>query len=199
MAPLTCRVIDTLHSGVKGVGVVLECRDRFYNLLGRLESITDGDGGVCTWYSTTPPSVGEIEPRIVDTATIPRVSLTFYPHYHSPAPWISVRTDLFLSAETCHGIILHLETNPRLEHTTYPVAGPMESIAEPIVPCQSRDLQTPSPFQLPSPLYTSPNTSAGESESPMNVSQVEGSIIGRKRKMDSVGWGHSEARRRRLG
>ncbi|KAK8932982.1 hypothetical protein MGU_06907 [Metarhizium guizhouense ARSEF 977] len=132
MAPITCKVIDTTNRGQPGVYVVLECKDQQHHVIATLESVTDEDGGVSLWFLT--PSQGrtdEVEPQIVDSRVIPRVSLTFFPHAPlstCPDPFLSVQTDLYLDREECHGIILYLDPNPRLEHCPFPVASPLTQV-----------------------------------------------------------------------
>ncbi|KAL7917345.1 hypothetical protein ACQKWADRAFT_306997 [Trichoderma austrokoningii] len=148
MAPLICRVVDIFDIGVKGVHVLLECRDEFYNCVARMDAMTGDDGWIYAWLPMIHPLDDGIKPQIVDTTDMPRVSLAFIPHSHPTAPWLSIRADLYLSGVACHGVVLHLEESPRLEYLA------QSSKERAGVAPQSQDRQTPSPFLLPSPMFT---------------------------------------------
>ncbi|KAM4063823.1 hypothetical protein HRG_012523 [Hirsutella rhossiliensis] len=166
MAPLTCKVVDTSYQGLPGVHVIIDGRDQLYRSITKLESLIDDDGEITIWFPL--PSVGRSEaiaPQIVDTAMLPRVSLTFFPqgNFTTPlAPWLSIHTDLYLPGNEWHGVTLCLGQAPRLEYSPYPVANPLEMMAlglykEPAVPNAQIHESTPSPLLLPSPIRTSPH------------------------------------------
>ncbi|KAL7903725.1 hypothetical protein GGI35DRAFT_465384 [Trichoderma velutinum] len=123
MAPLVCRVVDIFDTGVKGVCVFLDCCDRFYKCVVRLDVVTGEDGWICAWLPTTPPPDAKIEPQIMDTADFPGVSITFISPYQATLPWLSVCADLYLAGMACHGIVLCLEASPRLEYLTHSATG----------------------------------------------------------------------------
>lgn len=158
MAPITCKVVDSTNRGQSGVYVVLECKDQMHRGFATLEALTDEDGGISLWSPTPSPGrTDEVEPQIIDNSTIPRVSLTFFPHATlsstCPAPFLSIHTDLYLQGDECHGIILHLGPNPRLEHSSFPVASPLDMFTAAIntvSTCQPHEiLSIPSPLMLP--------------------------------------------------
>ncbi|KJK84682.1 hypothetical protein H633G_11618 [Metarhizium anisopliae BRIP 53284] len=97
MAPITCKVVDANNRGRPGVYVVLECKDQLHRGIATLESLTDEDGGISLWFPTPSPGrTDDVEPQIVDSSNIPRVSLTFFPHTvpsTCPGPFLSIHTD----------------------------------------------------------------------------------------------------------
>jgi hypothetical protein len=156
MAPFTCRVVDSHVVGVAGVHVMLDCRDQQHRAIARFESVTDEDGGISFWFPL--PSIGEageIEPEVVDTLVVPRITLKFLPgNFHHTGvgggPWLSIVTDLYLAGKSDHGVILHLEDSPRLEHTLYPVSGPVSlSMPTASLPPLAALSRSPSPLRLP--------------------------------------------------
>ncbi|KAF5136455.1 hypothetical protein E5D57_000217 [Metarhizium anisopliae] len=158
MAPITCKVVDANNRGRPGVYVVLECKDQLHRGIATLESLTDEDGGISLWFPTPSPGrTDDVEPQIVDSSNIPRVSLTFFPHTvpsTCPGPFLSIHTDLYLQGDECHGITLYLDPHPRLEHSPVPVASPLNKFAAAAVSTQEpqQDLSTPSPLLLPPPV-----------------------------------------------
>lgn len=197
MAPLICRVVDIFNIGVKGVHVLLECRDEFYNCVARLDAMTGDDGWICAWLPMIHPSDDDIEPQIVDTTDVPRVSLAFIPHSHPTAPWLSIRADLYLSGMACHGVILHLEESPRLEYLAQSVTDSTDRAG---VAPQSRDLRTPSPFLLSSPIIA-PAQGCEASEDQSDATReiaAEKSTAGRKRKLELGSEKRTRTTRQRL-
>lgn len=158
MAPITCKVVDAANRGQPGVYVVLECKDQLHRGIATLDSLTDEDGGISLWFPTPLPGrTDEMEPQIVDSNSIPRVSLTFFPHTISstcPGPFLSIHTDLYLRAGECHGITLHLDPAPRLEHSSFRVASPFDMFNS--ATGRSSDPEpeqsVPSPLLLPPPV-----------------------------------------------
>ncbi|QYT04956.1 Restless-like transposase [Trichoderma simmonsii] len=200
MAAITCKVVDTYNIGVEGVQVILDCRDRFYNHVGKLESLTDAGGKINFWYQFPASCYGSgLEPQVVDATDIPRVSLTFYPHPRlmAPhAPWVSIRADLYLPGVAGHSVVLHLEDTPRLEYTTDPVSGPISPLA---VDTQALDiLRTPSPFLLsPPPLTISSYESSDDDYEPTIDDEIDTETRGHKRKLDVESGQSPRARRQR--
>ncbi|KAL7903757.1 hypothetical protein GGI35DRAFT_465267 [Trichoderma velutinum] len=197
MAPLVCRVVNIFDTGVKGVRVFLDCRDRFYKCVARLDAVTGEDGWICAWLPTTPPPDAKIEPQIMDTADFPGVSMTFISPYQATLPWLSVRADLYLAGMACHGIVLRLEASPRLEYLTHSATGSTQR--QPGIPPQSRNLRTPSPFQLPPALSPLPSSNVEE------INDLEGArgiaaenLTNRKRKLKTVDGDELRVSRRRL-
>lgn len=159
MAPITCSVIDTRGLGVQGVHVILECYDLGYNCLASLNSITDHNGEIGSWFPIFSSNDGGItESKVMDTTTTPRASLAFFPHplLIGNAPWTSIHTDVHLDGLTNH-VILHVSEAPRLEYKSYPLTNPIGSIVA------LRDLHTPSPLQLPSPVLVTHGEQDNES------------------------------------
>ncbi|RFU75235.1 restless-like transposase [Trichoderma arundinaceum] len=204
MAPITCKVVDTHNVGVEGVHVIMDCRDRFHNHTAKLESLTDVQGGISFWYPfPASDDVSALEPQIADAIDIPRVSLTFYPHPRlmAPhAPWVSIRADLYLPGATSHGVVLHLEDNPRLEYTAYPVSGPIGQLA---LPVQVMEVpRTPSPLLISPPLltcssYTSSSDDDYEPTADDEDEEKDTTTRGRKRKRDLESGKALRARRQR--
>ncbi|KZZ88809.1 hypothetical protein AAL_08010 [Moelleriella libera RCEF 2490] len=131
MTPLTCRVVDVQSKGIPGVPIMLEQLDDHYQSVASYESMTDQDGGVAFWFPFPAVRDGVVlEPIMLDASSTTHVTLRFLPWEIKDcpeAPWLSVCTDLFLSTDFDHGVTLHLEASPRLEHTIFPVAGPREA------------------------------------------------------------------------
>jgi hypothetical protein len=162
-----------------------------------MDAMTGDDGWICAWLPMIHPLDDNIEPQIVDTKDVPRVSLAFIPHSHPTAPWLSIRADLYLSGVACHGVVLHLGEGPRLE---YLVQSAMDSTDRAGVAPQSRDLRTPSPFQLSSPMII-PAQSHEASEDQSNAAgeiAAEKSTAGRKRKLEFGCEGGTRTTRQRL-
>ncbi|KAL5082935.1 hypothetical protein Trisim1_002511 [Trichoderma cf. simile WF8] len=197
MAPLICRVVDIFDAGVKGVRVFLDCRDRFYKCVARLDAVTGEDGWICEWLPTTPPPDASIEPQIMDTADFPGVSMTFISPYRATLPWLSFRADLYLAGMACHGIVLRLEDNPQLEYLTHSATGPTQR--QPGILPQSRNLRSPSPFQLPPALSTPPSSNVAEIGDLEVTREIAAeNLTNRKRKLKTADEDEFGVARRRL-
>lgn len=158
MAPIICSVLDSRRLGVQGVDVILECYDLINNCSEYLNSITDHNGEIDSWFPLFPSyNSNAPKPKIVHTTTITRTSMTFFPHplLIGSAPWTTIRTDAQLGVLTNH-VILHLSESPRLEYRPHPPANPAGSLVA------LRDIQTPSPLQLPSPVAATCNEQGAE-------------------------------------
>lgn len=198
MAPFTCCVLNTLDVGIPGVFVVLELLDESFNCLDRSESSTDETGGICYWCPLTQGLAEEPEYRLIDMANIPKASITFFPPLDFICPWSSIRADIDLTGNSCHAIVLHLEDRPRLEHRTYPVAGPLGTTAVRPTEGQSMVEAEPiSPFILPPPRFDPRESSA--TLSPIHECvDIDCGEHSRKRKSDSSGEDGDKVSRRRI-
>ncbi|KAH7123406.1 hypothetical protein B0J13DRAFT_566572 [Dactylonectria estremocensis] len=149
MAPIICKVVDSTQLGIYGVHATLEFKDSDSNTV-KSESKSNHDGNVC-WFPF--PSPGQDSGLRHSTW----VSLTFLPDTKTfPVPWVSIRTDIYLSAEVSHGFTLHLQPHSgsyRVEHIQYPLNAQIkvEMDWESSSPEDSMT-RSPSPFQLLSPI-----------------------------------------------
>ncbi|KAL6887145.1 hypothetical protein HDV57DRAFT_488133 [Trichoderma longibrachiatum] len=149
MAQITCKVVDSCTLAVQGVYVILERYGLEHTRHpALLHSITDENGEVTSWYPIFSSGDGVSEkPVIADITSTSRASLAFFPHPKliGSAPWTSIRTEIHLGGPS-HHVVLHLSEVPHLEFCVRPVTvqiGPVDSF---------RDLRTPSPFLLSSPV-----------------------------------------------
>jgi hypothetical protein len=192
MAPFTCKVVDSFCRGLGGVHVVLQCKDERQQIVKTFESKTDSDGDIWSWFRWHPDgNTTTFESQRVDIKYTPFVSVTFWLDSlpsNIAAPWVNIHSDLFLAAEYCHGLVVHLSQHSpsyRLEHTRRPAISPAYDEMDwehPATPFEATDFRimfsrSPSPLRLPSPivkprgihtLLPTPTTPSIDTDDPAN-------------------------------
>lgn len=166
MAPFTCKIVDSFRRGLSGVHATLECKDEQLRSVAVFETFSDNDGDMRFWFQPHfDAGAKPLQPKTVDIGCTPYVSVTLSLNTLSPnltEPWISIRSDLYLSSEYGHGLVVHLlqhAASYRLEHTRYPatlVQKEMEwecpSPTYELMEYQKMASRSPSPLRLPSPV-----------------------------------------------
>lgn len=157
MAPFTCKVVDSFHCGIPGVLTSLRCKDQHGRLVSTFESYTDSDGDVKYWLRA--PFSSNSQAETVDIYNTPLLSISFSlpPTFlQKDVPWVKIQTEVYLTSEFCHGVVLHLFdhlASYRFEHTRKPAVGPFKwgnsSCEFDLMDCDVSYMRTPSPLQLP--------------------------------------------------